>query len=187
VWVAASTGSALSAPVEKVNGGIGPAGAATVPIDTAVGSSQTRYRLVNVAARTCATAGATGSLTGQPCAGDPAQYFTVERRGAQYVSVHPVTAPGSCIDINYAVTDDSTPIGIVGCHGVATATYQLAQYWTIEYLTGPTSAAIVRLTTPLSGKCFDLSYGSATPGAAIWEWTCNGGTPQQWLLQPVTA
>jgi hypothetical protein len=185
IWTSTSTGTALPAPVEAVNGGIGPAGIASMIIDTALGPNQARYQLVNAGAQTCAEVGSDNLLHGQPCSSSTAQYYTVERRGGQYVSIHPVGAPTQCVDVVFANTADTTAIQQTGCHGVATATYMLAQYWTIEYLSGPPSAATARLITPLSGKCFDLDNGRAVPNTTIWEYTCNGGTAQQWLLRAV--
>jgi hypothetical protein len=183
-WIATSTGSGFSAPVEYANGGTGPVGAASVAIDTTLGASQTKYQIVNASSGTCAD-DSIGWLLGKPCTATTAQYVTIERRGAQYVSIHPSSTPNTCYDISNASTNDTTPIGRNTCHGVATAGYMLAQYWTIEYLSGPPSAPVVRFTTPLSGKCFDLDNGNANPGTTIWEYTCNGGLAQSWILRPI--
>ena len=185
VWISASTGTTLPAPVEAANGGIGPVGTASVTLDTAVGPSQGKYQLVNAGSQTCAQVDTDSRLRGQPCAAVNTQYFTVERRGAQYLSIHPVSAATKCVDVLQAATADGTPIQQTTCHGVATQTYMLAQYWTVEYLSGAPSTAVVRLTTPLSGKCFDLANGSAAPSTAISQYACNGGAAQQWLLRPV--
>ncbi|GIF23615.1 hypothetical protein BJ973_004224 [Actinoplanes tereljensis] len=185
-WTALSTGPGFAAPVEVAAGGLGPVGAASVDLDTRLGTGQTTYQVVNASAGTCAD-DTTGLLVGQPCAPTTHQLVTVERRGAQYVSIHPKDNPAACYDINYANSADQTPIGPITCHGVATQLYMLAQYWTVEYLSGPPSAPAVRLTTPLSGKCFDLDNARATPGTTIWEYGCNGGIAQSWFLRPVAA
>ncbi|MEV4140157.1 RICIN domain-containing protein [Dactylosporangium sp. NPDC049742] len=185
VWISASTGTTLPAPVEAVNGGIGPVGAGSLTLDTTVGPNQGKFQLMNVAGQTCAQVDADGKLRGQPCAAVNNQYFTVERRGAQYLSIHPVSSPTKCIDVLNAAQADGTLIQENACHGVATQPYMLAEYWTIEYLSGAPGTSVVRLTTPLSGKCLDVANGSSAPNTTIWEYTCNGGGAQQWLLRPV--
>jgi hypothetical protein len=185
-WAAYSTGTGFAAPVEVANGGIGPVGAASVVLDTRLGAGQTRYQLVNAGSGTCADDSAT-FLQGQPCTATPHQYVTIERRGAHYVTFHPADVTPSCYDVYYARTDDQTPITRNACHGLATQPYMLAQYWTIEYMSGPPAAPVLRLSTPLSGKCFDLDNGRPVAGTTIWEYTCNGGLAQSWFLRPVPA
>ncbi|XYH93542.1 RICIN domain-containing protein [Sorangium sp. So ce1128] len=34
-----------------------------------------------------------------------------------------------------------------------------------------------------SGKCLDVNGASTADGAAVQQWTCNGGSNQQWQLQ----
>ena len=36
-------------------------------------------------------------------------------------------------------------------------------------------------TVGINGKCLDITGGSTANGALIEEWTCNGGSNQQWL------
>jgi hypothetical protein len=183
VWIATATGSGFTV-AEVANGGVGPVGAASVAIDTTLGASQQQYQIVNPGAGTCAD-DTDGKLRGQPCAATPHQYVTVERRGGQYVSIHPVDTANTCYDITLAGTANLTPVARNGCHGVATQPYMLAEYFTVEYVGGPPSAPLVRFVTPLSGKCVDLDHDTATPGTAIQEFDCNGGLAQQWILKPV--
>jgi hypothetical protein len=44
------------------------------------------------------------------------------------------------------------------------------------------SAAPTALTSAASGRCLDVSGGTATPGTAVVIWDCNGGANQQWEL-----
>ncbi|MET7686860.1 RICIN domain-containing protein [Streptomyces sp. NPDC005483] len=37
----------------------------------------------------------------------------------------------------------------------------------------------------LSGKCLDVSAVSTADGAAVQQWTCTGGTNQEFTLSPV--
>ncbi|GAA2382718.1 hypothetical protein GCM10010170_091140 [Dactylosporangium salmoneum] len=186
LWITTSTGTAFSAPAEVAGGGIGPAGTASVSLDTALGAAQQKYQVVNAGSGTCADDVA-GNLQGQPCAAVATQYVTIERRGAQYVSIHPADVANTCYDVAWANTANMTPIGRNGCHGVATQPYMLAQYWTVEYLSGPPSAPVVRFVTPLSGKCLDLDNDRAAAGTSIWEYDCNGGLAQSWILRPVAS
>ena len=185
VWISASAGATLAGPAEAANGGIGPVGAGSVALDTTVAAGQQRYTLVNVGGLTCAAVGSDSRLRGQPCTTDTKQYFTVERRGAAYVSIHPVDQPTWCLDVTGASQADGTAVGQTTCHGVATQPYMLAQYWNVEYVAGVPTASAVKLVTPLSGKCLDLADGLSTPGTPIQQWTCVSVPAQQWFLKPV--
>ena len=185
VWISASAGATLPGPVEAVNGGTGPVGAASVALDTDVAAGQQKYALVNAGAQTCAQIDASGVLRGQVCSTNTRQYFTIERHGGQYTSIHPVDKPTWCVDVVGAIQTDGTQIQETTCHGVATQAYMLAQYWNLEYLSGAPSSAVVKISTPLSGKCLDLAGGSATPGTQLQEWTCVNVAAQQWILKPV--
>jgi hypothetical protein len=183
-WVAASNGTGGYTVTEGANGAIGPIGTGSVSIDTVLGASQQKYQLLNPTANTCIDDTA-GNLQGQPCAATAKQYVTFERRGAEYVSIHPADPAGTCYDITWANTANGSPLAVNACHGVATQNYMLAEYYNIQYVGGSPSAPMVRFITPLSGKCVDLAYGSATPGTPVQEWDCNSGAAQQWLLKPV--
>ncbi|MFI9566291.1 family 43 glycosylhydrolase [Streptomyces rishiriensis] len=49
-----------------------------------------------------------------------------------------------------------------------------------ETATTPTSYTLVNRN---SGKCLDVSGGSAADGANILQWTCNGGANQKWRIE----
>jgi hypothetical protein len=38
-----------------------------------------------------------------------------------------------------------------------------------------------------SGKCLDVQWGSHDPGAPLWQWPCNYGDAQLWMLEPAGA
>lgn len=183
VWTASSTGTGFAAPVLRAQGGIGPVGTGSVVLDP---TGATRYQFANAQTLSCAQVVGTpvvdtSRVLEEPCGRLTNQEFSVEHMGGQYVRLHPATSPSSCLDILNAATADGTPLQQQVCNG------NLAQYWTVEYQGGPPSAPVVRLTNPLAGKCFDLNNALAAPGTVIWEWTCNGGTAQGWLLRPVPA
>lgn len=41
------------------------------------------------------------------------------------------------------------------------------------------------LTSVNSGLCLDVPNNSAAEGVQLDQWTCNGGTNQEWALDPV--
>ena len=127
MWISASAGATLPGPVEAVNGGIGPVGAASVALDTNVATGQQKYALVNAGSQTCAQIDASGVLRGQVCSTNTRQYFTIERRGGQYTSIHPVDQPTWCVDVVGAIQTDGTQIQETTCHGIATRGTQLQE------------------------------------------------------------
>jgi hypothetical protein len=56
-------------------------------------------------------------------------------------------------------------------------------------ITAPASAApgafYAEAINRNSGKCLDVQSASKTDGAAVIQWTCTGGTNQQWSLTNV--
>ncbi|MGI5175407.1 FG-GAP-like repeat-containing protein [Dactylosporangium sp. CA-152071] len=179
LWISTSTGTTLPAPVEASSGGIGPVGSASVILASG------RYQLINAASQTCAAF--TGlrmgdpPFTGQPCAAG-SQEFTLWRLGPQYVAIRAQGLDMSCLAV--PATGDGVPVGFSTCAGVETWP-QPAHYWTIEYVSGTSSAAVVRLTSMVSGKCFNLEGALAAPNTPITQRTCDGQPAQQWLLRPV--
>ncbi|MEV4132910.1 RICIN domain-containing protein [Dactylosporangium sp. NPDC049742] len=188
-WVAASTGTGFSAPVEWANGGVGPAGTASIMLDTKVAAGQKRYQIVNAVSQTCLSApsGASGPLLGQPCAADTLQYFTVDRRGGQYLRFHPNGDATKCIDVANAGTGDYVLIQKNGCHDLSQPwqQYFFANLWTLDYQAGPPSAPVSKISTPISGKCLDLNAASPNPNTTVWQYSCVGTAPQQWFLRQV--
>lgn len=52
-------------------------------------------------------------------------------------------------------------------------------------MTGTTDTYTV--VNQFSGKCLDVANVSTADGAAVQQWTCNGGANQRYKLQTVTA
>ncbi|WP_437995713.1 RICIN domain-containing protein [Sorangium sp. So ce185] len=57
---------------------------------------------------------------------------------------------------------------------------------TIDAATGVvqgSGATYDRFAARHSGKCLDVNGASTADGAVVHQWTCNGGSNQEWLLQ----
>ncbi|MEV4134786.1 FG-GAP-like repeat-containing protein [Dactylosporangium sp. NPDC049742] len=180
VWISTSTGTNLPEPVRASTGGIGPVGSASVVLGPG------RYQLVNAASQTCASLALSPGgppVNGQPCAAtDSVQKFTFTPHSPQYVSIHSVGMVMSCLAGSGIA--DSTAVGYGPCEGVETWPTP-AQYWTVEYVSGAPSAAVVRLIALPSGKCLNLDGALAAPFTPISQRTCDSQPAQQWLLRPV--
>src|SRR6185312_9619811 len=66
---------------------------------------------------------------------------------------------GLCVDVQWAATDDGTPVQLWDCNGTA------AQQWTLDG-----SGQLVGL----AGKCLDVRWGDSTNGTPVQLYTCNG-------------
>ena len=75
---------------------------------------------------------------------------------------------GLCVDVQWAATDDGTPVQLWDCNGTA------AQQWTLDG-----SGQLVGL----AGKCLDVRWGDSTNGTPVQLYTCNGTAAQKWTYQ----
>ena len=88
---------------------------------------------------------------------------------------------GKCLDVSGNSLDDGASIIQWQCHGGEN------QQWRLELVADFGGYFYARIVSRHSGKCLDVSGGSADDGASIIQWQCHGGENQNWLLlRPAT-
>ena len=83
---------------------------------------------------------------------------------------------GKCLDVSDGSAADGASIIQGQCHGGDN------QQWRLEVVADLGGATYSRIVSRHSGKCLDVSGGSAADGASIIQWQCHGGENQNWLL-----
>ncbi|MFE1414931.1 ricin-type beta-trefoil lectin domain protein, partial [Streptomyces sp. NPDC058746] len=118
-------------------------------------------------------------------------------------------APGSCVDNDYARTDDGNPIQITGCNGTPAQDFEVRGDGSLRIQgkcvnavnagTGNTTPLELRtcggtptpaqifvpradgsIYNPVSGRCMDLGNFDTTPGHQLWLYDCNSSDAQRW-------
>ena len=115
------------------------------------------------------------SIIQWPCHGGDNQQWRLEGVADGYsriVSRH----SGKCLDVSGGSADDGASIIQWQCHGGDN------QQWRLEVVADVGGATYSRIVSRHSGKCLDVSGGSADDGASIVQWQCHGGQNQNWLL-----
>ena len=76
---------------------------------------------------------------------------------------------GKCLDVQFSVTADGTPVQLWDCNGTG------AQQWSLQggQLIG------------VGGKCLDVSGFNSVVGQTMQTWTCNGGQNQRFQIEAV--
>ena len=87
---------------------------------------------------------------------------------------------GAIIEQNACTNSDSQNWTLPASAPVATAPESTAPAPTAPVLTAAQS-----VTAKHSGKCLDLAGWSTANGVQMQQWSCNGGTNQQWLFKDV--
>ncbi|MFE9426769.1 RICIN domain-containing protein [Kitasatospora sp. NPDC006697] len=153
-----------------------PAGQAGAAISDAVipGSS---YVIASDASGQCLGGQWAGTTAGTAVAQQPCQsllgqrwQFTSDDNGGYTISDR--AADGLCLTPAGGSTASGAALIEAACDGSAGQRFTTAPAGDGSTVLHPQNAAL----------CLDLPYGSFTPGTAIQQWTCNGGSNQAWLL-----
>ncbi|MFE9563051.1 ricin-type beta-trefoil lectin domain protein, partial [Streptomyces sp. NPDC006487] len=148
--------------------------------------------------------GGVSNFAAYPYAAAPTAPATVGR-------ISMTAAPGSCVDNDYARTDDGNPIQIAGCNGTAAQDFEVRGdgslriqgkcvnaanagtgnttplvLWTCGGTPTPAQIFVPRadgsLYNPVSGRCVDLGNFDTTPGHQLWLFDCNRSDAQRWTI-----
>jgi glucosylceramidase len=82
-----------------------------------------------------------------------------------------------CLDVTGRSTANGAVIQQWTCNGGTN------QEWYPRVAQNNPAATIYNLVNLNSGKCLDVTGRSTANGAVIQQWTCNGGTNQEWFEQ----
>lgn len=107
------------------------------------------------------------------CTGSIIQEWTVHNHGNGYFSLQNAYT-GLCLDNTGGSTSPQNPVTLWGCVGNSNQNWQFRDYGNGTYMLSPQASGVLNLDDPGS---------SSTPGTALWTYTNNGETPQQYALQ----
>jgi len=82
-----------------------------------------------------------------------------------------------CLDVTGRSTANGAVIQQYTCNGGTN------QEWYPSVAQNNPAATIYNLINLNSGKCLDVTGRSTANGAVVQQWTCNGGTNQEWFEQ----
>jgi hypothetical protein len=124
-----------------------------------------------------------GSATGNgvqlqqyTCNGTAAQQFDVYYVGNSRYEVRNVNS-GRCVDLYSGWTVNGTAVQQYDCNQTT------AQRW---FITGVGDGTVQFKSVIDSGKVWDVSNVSKSPGAAVWIWSNGQGANERWWLEPVS-
>jgi hypothetical protein len=102
-------------------------------------------------------------------------FFIPAARSGYYTVVN--LHSNKCLDVTGRSTVNGTAIQQWTCNGGTN------QEWFPRVVQNNPAATIYNLINLNSGKCLDVRGRSTANGAIVQQWTCNGGTNQNWFEQ----
>jgi galactose oxidase len=153
---------------------------ASAPPPADAGAASAPVQLVAQHSGKCVSAaGTSGQVTAtqQTCDGSAGQQWSVKPvvGGVQIVSVGD---PTRCLNLPGATSNGGTSVVVSSCSAAGVP----GEIW------NPSAVGTsFNLIATHDSQCMDVDGASRNDGASIIQWQCNGGTNQQWALQPVVA
>jgi surface antigen len=105
--------------------------------------------------------------------GSAQRWIRVSSPGGYYKITNKGT--GKCVDVQGPSTADGAPVHEWSCYGTD------SQLWKYEGKGRSVSGyPVYQIRNKLSGKCLDITGFGTADGTPIQQWTCTGGTNQEW-------
>ncbi|MFI2431740.1 RICIN domain-containing protein [Streptomyces sp. NPDC018693] len=116
------------------------------------------------------------ALIAAPAANANSSTATASAR-APFTTKLMVNHSGKCLDVAYASIANGAWVQQWGCYNAPGN-----QTWHFDTVGDSLNDGYYYVRASHSGKCLDVKGGSVANGATVQQWTCHGGTNQQWRL-----